>query len=117
MLPLKTENLSRSHSAESGQFDDQPITNVWNREALLHLFHRHDRLAGRGSVFRRHQQPGGILPDMAFFHRQREDLMQVPPEMIDGAERQAGLGLSVQEGLKLFPLDLAEFAIAQVAAD
>src|SRR5437773_846124 len=111
MLPLKSENFARPHSAESGQCDNQPITNVWNRETLLHLFHCHDRLAGRGSVFRRHQQPGGILPDMAFVYCQREDLMQVPPQMIDRAERQAGLGLSVQEGLKLFALDLAEFAI------
>jgi len=117
MLPLQGQDFARPHSAKRGQLDDQPITNGQGREALLHLFHLHDRFAGSGSRLRRYQEPRWILPDVAFMNRQRENLMQVPPQMIHGAKRQPGGCFSIQERLKLFTLDFAEFSIAQITAD
>src|SRR5580698_6687925 len=63
-----------------------------------------------GGRFRREQQEGRVEPDMALRDRHIENLLQVPPRMIDNRKRH--LALAVEEVLQFVALEAREGALA-----
>src|SRR5262249_30456259 len=64
-------------------------------------------------VLRCHQKFSRILPKMTLRNCQTDDLMKIPPKMIDRAERQAGIRLTLQKGLQFLSGDAVQFPLAK----
>jgi len=54
---------------------------------------------------------------MTFRNRQTDNLMKIPPKMVDGAERQADSCLTLQKGLQLLSGDAVQLPLAKFRGD
>src|SRR5690606_26477632 len=101
VLPLKGEDLARSHSAEDRQLRDQTLAEIEAVEQRSHLLRIHDGLRSRRCLPRGMQEGCRVAVDVAFGLGQLEELVEIPAKVGDHTEREPFGALLVQEGLQL----------------
>ena len=85
------------------------------RKTYLHLLHGHDAANRLRRFLGREQQQGGIALDLALGHGHIENLLQIPPQMIDDRKRQPSLRLRVEQILKLVAPEAGKLPVPEYA--
>src|SRR5215471_12006 len=101
--PSQRQNFSWAHSYEYCHFRDKPFPEIEDRKAQSDVFDRHNLgFSSLGCLWCK-KQTRRVLWNHTFLHREIEDLFQVPPEVIDDAERKARCRFLVEKILEFLP--------------